>query len=131
MGREETLRLSDFLQEKVGDRLRSVVHYDADGHTVEYTRPGLEARYTEEELETLVRNLRAQNVDRKAFENLYRHGRLNATVNLFEDVMEVHFTHRDHAGTGITMDAAAQAELYSFVGDCLTVIGVQQGEETG
>lgn len=122
MSQETSLRLADHLQNRAGDRLRSVIRYDRDDYEILYIREDVEEQYTEEEIDEVVNELFSENFFRSKQEELYEHGLLNCTVRCFSHGVEMHFPHDDPAGTAVALEPQALEDFYSFIGDCMTVI---------
>lgn len=124
MSRAAARDLSAFLQEQVGDNLRSVAYYDADDYDVVYLRDDVADEYTETDHERVGRDVRLENVERHLQEDLYVHGDLQCTVRCFEDAVEMHFALDDATGVTAALDAEALTAHRTFVGQCLDIAGV-------
>lgn len=118
-----TIELADFLEKRAGDNLRSVIHYDEGDYSIVYSRDDVWENYSEDGIESVVTELQMENIERAHQENLYVHGGLNCSIRCFENGVEFHFPHSAQAGAAVAMDPQTVEELYSFIGDCLTVIG--------
>jgi len=119
---ETTRRLADHLQKRAGEYLRSVIHYDVDDYTIVYMREDVEAQYSEEDIDDVVNQLFSENFFTGKQEELYVHGNLQCTIHCFSHGVEMHFPMLDPQGAAVSLDPQATEELYSFVGDCLTLI---------
>lgn len=122
MAHEATVRLSGFLERNIEDDLRSVVHYTSDDHEIVFVRDDIEGAYSPKEIESMVDNLRIENLDRHQQEDIYVHGELNCSIRCFERGVVMHFPHRKTEGTVVGLDPQVTEDLYSFIGDCLTFI---------
>lgn len=122
MSHVETIRLSDYLRNETGNRVRSVIHYDADGYEIEYARDDSFTDYTADELAFWIDQLREDNEVAKDHQNRLDHGELMASVKVFEDVVGFHFPNEDGSGTVVTLDSSDVDNLQDFVGSCLTVL---------
>lgn len=123
MSMGSTQDLADFLQRKADDYLRSVIHYEGETYNIVFLRDDVKSGYSDEDVEEIVEELFWEGYSTPLQESVYPHGELNCTIRCFENVVGMHFPHDDTAGTAVSMDAQAARDLYSFVGDCLTVIG--------
>jgi len=111
--------LTEFLRERVGDHLRSVIYYDDDGGEVLYVREDVADQYTTDDIENVVRDVRLEAVEKPHQEDLYSHGPLNCTVRSFEDAVEMHFPHDETSGTAVALDGEVFAIHNTFIGQCL------------
>ncbi|PSP54789.1 hypothetical protein BRC82_08635 [Halobacteriales archaeon QS_1_67_19] len=111
--------LTEFLQECVGEHLRSVIFYEEDDTEIVYVRDDVADQYTDEEVERIVREVRLEAVEKPHQESLYEHGPLNCTVRWFEDAVEMHFTHDETSGTAAAMDGEVFAIHDTFIGRCM------------
>src|SRR6056297_1653070 len=96
--------LTEFLRERVGDHLRSVIYYDDDGGEVLYVRDDVADQYTDDDIDQVVRDVRLEAVEKPHQESLYEHGPLNCTVRSFDDAVEMHFPHDETSGTAVALD---------------------------
>lgn len=121
MPRSTAADLASFLQDRVGDNLRSVAHYDADSYDVVYLRDDVADQYSETDHDRVSREARLESVDREHQEDLYVHGRLECTVRAFENAVEMHFPVDDASGVTVALDAEALTAHRTFVGRCLEI----------
>ncbi|MFC4551616.1 MULTISPECIES: DUF7522 family protein [Halorussus] len=118
--RSETL--TDFLRNRVGDHLRSVLYYDESGGELLYIRDDVADRYSKTEVADVERDVRLEAVDKPHQEDLYDHGALNATVRCFDDAVEMHFPHDETSGTAVALDGEVFAIHNTFVGKCMELM---------
>ena len=111
--------LTEFLRNRVGDHLRSVIYYDDDGGEVLYVRDDVADQYTDDDIDQVVRDVRLEAVEKPHQESLYEHGPLNCTVRSFEDAVEMHFPHDETSGTAVALDGEVFAIHNTFIGQCL------------
>ncbi|WP_134670907.1 DUF7522 family protein [Halorussus marinus] len=116
--------LTEFLRERVGDHLRSVVHYTADDWQVVYLRDDVADRYADGEIERAVDDVRLEGLGKPHQESLYDHGELNCTVKCFENAVEMHFAHDANTGTAVALDAEVFAVHNTFIGRCRELMEV-------
>lgn len=114
--------LTEFLSERVGDHLRSVIRYDEDGADLVYARDDVAADYSDAELERVFRDVRLESVGKPHQEDLYDHGRLNCTVRCFEDGVEIHFARDETSGTAVSLDPEVFVAHNTFVGKCIELM---------
>ena len=116
-------RLAEFLHERVGDGLRSVIYYDPDDYEVVYLREDVAGEYTESRIEDIITDLWADSYEQGVREDLRRHGRLNATTWVFEDAIEMHFVADERQGIAVALDTETFLAQNTFVARCLSVAG--------
>ncbi|WP_128478259.1 DUF7522 family protein [Halorussus pelagicus] len=114
--------LTEFLQEQVGDYLRSVIYYDDDGGDILYVREDVADQYTDDDIDEVVRDVRLEAVEKPHQEDLYSHGPLNYTVRSFEDAVEMHFLHDETTGTAVALDREIFASHNTFIWQFLDAI---------
>lgn len=117
--------LVDFLQERAGEYLRSVIHYDRDSHELLHLRRDVAQAYSDGEIDRVLEELRHESMDAARQEAMYVHGELGCVVRVFEAAVEMHFPHAGCSGTAIALDPEAATRLHSFVGECLDSIPEQ------
>ncbi|MFC7080377.1 DUF7522 family protein [Halorussus caseinilyticus] len=111
--------LTEFLRNRVGDHLRSVIYYDDDGGEVLYVREDVADQYTDDDIDQVVRDVRLEAVEKPHQESLYEHGPLNCTVRSFDDAVEMHFPHDETSGTAVALDGEVFAIHGTFIGQCM------------
>ncbi|WP_435178668.1 DUF7522 family protein [Halorussus sp. AFM4] len=114
--------LTEFLRERVGDHLRSVLAYDDEGADLLYVRDDVADQYTDEEMARVADDVRLEAIDKPHQESLYEHGRLDATVRSFEDAVEMHFPHDETSGTAVALDGEVFAIHDTFLGQCMNAM---------
>ena len=115
--------LTEFLKERVGDHLRSVIFYDDAGGQVLYVRDDVADEYTDADIEEVVQDVRLESVDKPHQESLYSHGPLNCTLRSFDDAVELHFPHNETSGTAVALDGEVFPMHKTFVDQCLDAMG--------
>lgn len=118
-GSVDSEALAGFLRERVGDHLRSVVHYTAGDHEVVYARDDVLAQYSREEVAAVVDELGIESAERPIKEGLYVHGDLDCTIRCFQRGIEMHFIVEDGEGVAVSLDPEAFVAQGTFVGRCL------------
>ncbi|MFC4450010.1 DUF7522 family protein [Halorussus aquaticus] len=114
--------LTEFLQDRVGDHLRSVIYYDESGGDVLYVRDDVVDEYTDDDIEQVVRDVRLEAVEKPHQESLYEHGPLNATIRCFGEAVEMHFPHDETSGTAVALDGEVFAMHNTFIGQCMAAM---------
>ncbi|WP_266076459.1 DUF7522 family protein [Haladaptatus caseinilyticus] len=119
----ESKELVSFLQDRVGDHLRSVLYYDDDTHELLYIRDDVADAYDERARVDVLRDMRLEAIEKAHQEDLYIHGSLDCTIRCFDDAVEMHFIHGEARGTAVALDSEVFAVHNTFVGRCLEVMG--------
>lgn len=118
-------RVATFLQQEVGDELRSVIYYDKETFDLVYVRDDVREQYSERDLERVRQELGVASFGKPALEDLYVHGDLKCTVQCFEEAIEMHFLASDTEGIAVGLDPAAFATHRTFIGSCLAEAGFE------
>ena len=111
--------LTDFLQTRVGDHLRSVLRYDENGGEFLHLRDDVADQYSDREMDQIVQDARLEAVDKPHQEDLYAHGRLNCTVRCFDDGVEIHFPSDETSGAVVALDGEVLVTHDTFIGQCI------------
>lgn len=114
--------LVEYLEDRAGDYLRSVVHYEEADYEVLYLRDDVAEQYTEEKIEKVIQELKFEAMESNFQEQLYVHGGLGCTLRVFEKAVELHFPYDGYEGAAVALDPEAAQQLHSFVNDCLEQI---------
>lgn len=110
-------RLSRFLNDRVGDLLRGVAHYQDDEFTVVYLRDDIrEERHRDEIEQMLTRVLDEGTIEE---EQSFPFGHLHATLRIFDETIFMHFPIENRRGIVVALEPEVAQSLNSFVGDCL------------
>jgi hypothetical protein len=126
MSENRSRALTEFLQEHVGDLLRSVIYYDEDETEVVYVRDDVAEQYSDDDVAEVVQDVRLEAVEKPHQENLYAHGSMKATIRCFEEAVEMHIPHDETTGTAVALDGEVFAIHDTFIGGCLDAM---EGEE--
>ena len=105
MGREDTVRLIEYLQNESAHHVRSVLHYGGEEYDAEFIRVDVLDEYSTHDAEARIRQLRTETEARWCLQYCYDLGDLNASLNRFDDVAELHLPHPDRSGTVVTLDS--------------------------
>lgn len=109
----------DFLVDRAGEYLRSVVVYDADSSEVVFLREEGGEELPLAKVDAIVEHCRQENSEMTKLANRRGRGPLDCTVRCFGSAVEFHFARSDETGTVVELDPAAAQALYGFVRDCL------------
>lgn len=121
----EVDRLVAFLQERVGENLRSVVYYDGEGYDVAYLQDDVREQYSDDEMDDVVEDLGFEALAKPMQEELYVHGSLNCTVRCFEDAIEMNFPFDEREGVAVSLAGEAFVTHQTFVGKCMEIVGIE------
>lgn len=119
MSETDTEGFVQFVLDRAGDAVRSVVHYHADDSEVLFLRDDVADNYSALGVETVVAALRREGERSGRQEHVYAHGELNCIVRAFDGGLEMHFPYGDSEGLAVALEPRAAEHLYSFVDDCL------------
>lgn len=108
-----------FVLDRAGGAVRSIVRYDADTSDVLFIRDDVAENYSALTLETVMTALRREGEQAGRQEHLYAHGGLNCIIRAFDGGLEIHFPYGDSKGVAVALEPAAAQQLYRFVDDCL------------
>jgi len=114
--------LTEYLRDRVGEHLRSVLAYDGDGGELLYVRDDVADQYSEAEIANIVREVRLEAIEKPHQEDLYAHGSMNCTVRSFEDAVEIHLPRDETSGTVVAFDAEVFAIHNTFFGRCVDLL---------
>ena len=116
-------RVATFLEQEVGDELRSVIYYDETTFDLVYVRDDVREQYSERDLERVRQELGVASFGKPALEDLYVHGDLQCTVQCFQEAIEIHFLASDTESIAVGLDPAAFVTHRTFIGRCLEEAG--------
>lgn len=105
------------LQADVGDNLRAVAEYDADGYDVFYARDDVAARLPKV-AEEIHEDLILQGIGRERLEDLFDAGDLHCSMHRFDDLTAFHFVAGRYTGLFVSVDSDADVPLKSFASAC-------------
>jgi hypothetical protein len=114
-------RLSDFIEDRVGDSLRGVVWYDAADWEAVYVRPDLATRELYDRLDEICDRARSTR-------SLFREadypplGETTATTDVHENGVVLHFPEGPESGTLVSLDRAVARDLSEFLLECTEVL---------
>ena len=110
--------LVDDLHDYVGDSLRTVATYDADGYELHYVRDDVDALYTDDEYEAIRRELVMQDFEAGYLTDLFEGGDLSCAVHTFDDLVTFHFVDEEFDGLFVSVDADTTLQLKPFLDRC-------------
>lgn len=118
MAQKEISRtLSTYLNERIGDLLRGVAHYQEDGFTVVYLREDIQETRHREEVNKMLQRIRHEGTAEE--EQSFPFGHLHATLRVFDETIFMHFPIENQTGVVVALEPEVARSLNSFVGDCL------------
>lgn len=106
------------LTDVVGESLRCVARYDRDGYHVQYVRPDVERRYSDEEVEALHHDFILQSIGADHVEGLFHAGDLHCSVFCFEHAHVLHFVRGESEGFLVSMDATVGRSIPTVLSRC-------------
>jgi hypothetical protein len=109
----------EFVLDRAGGHVRSVLTYDDTSSEVQFIRDDVADTYSAREIETVAEALRREGQTAGRQEHLYAHGQLNCIVRCFDGGLEMHFPHGGEGGIAVALEPDAAPNLYGFVDDCL------------
>lgn len=132
MDREHVEALVEFLRERVGDDLRSVIHYDFDDadYEVVYGRSDVMAEYSPETIDSIVQSYEIDSLGKAVEEDRYAHGDLNCIVRCFEDGIEINLL-GDAEGVAVGLEGGTFLAHNTFVGTCMEITAGTRADESG
>lgn len=107
------------LREQVGDDLRVVAEYDAEGYDAFYVRGDVTPRL-ERIADELHEDLVLQGIGRERLEDLFDAGDLHCSMHRFDDLMAFHFLSAAYTGLFVSVDPGMDVPLAPFAGTCTT-----------
>ena len=109
--------LSAYLNERVGELLRGVAHYQRDELEVVYLRDDIWERRHHEEVNKMLTRIKQEGAAEE--EQSFPFGHLHATLRIFDETIFMHFPIEDQTGVVVAFEPEVARSLNSFVGDCL------------
>lgn len=105
------------------DALRMAVVYEADDYDVVYRRPDVEAAYTEEEFDEVVKNAILRGLDDVPEQSEFsRWGHLDVTVRWFHDVVIFYIPFGEWTGALVSFDRQEADDFGSLVNEILEYV---------
>ena len=117
-------RLAKFLQENVGDGLRSVIYYGPDEYEVVFVRDDV-SDFDETDIDGIVADLWADSYEQGIREDLRGQGPLDCSVWVFEEAIEMHFVADERQGVAVALDTETFLAQSTFIGQCLEIAGLE------
>ncbi|WP_276258436.1 DUF7522 family protein [Haloglomus litoreum] len=107
--------ITDEFRTDLGDELRMVAQYDADGLEVLYVRDDVDRRRSDVEFESLHEELLRENRSRTEFEGQFNSGPLRSAMLGFEEFVAFHFISTDDTGYVVTVEPDTTMNITEFV----------------
>ena len=112
----------EYLRDRLGGSLRSVVYYDSETERVSYVREDVTRKLSAEQAKRLVGFLRERDGAAEAYDRIGVDANLKCTVRVWEDRIGIQFRHGPETGTVVTMEPTVARDLHSFVSDCESIL---------
>lgn len=113
--------LVEFLLQETGDTLHVVVEYDRDAWDFLFVRDAVRERIEgwEPHADEIIDDFRREAQRNAGREQLFDVGAFYCSLQLFDGLLLVHFSHPDERGIIFGYDPAAASNLTAFVDLCL------------
>ncbi|MDY6765423.1 MAG: hypothetical protein SV377_07060 [Halobacteria archaeon] len=111
--------LDNFLRDRVGEYLRSIVHYDEEEYEFLFFRSDVEALYSDEELAKIHEEWIIERLSKDFLENLFHIGELKGITQVFDDAVLVFLPLEEYEGIFFAYDSDADIQMPSFLDECL------------
>jgi hypothetical protein len=121
----DTREFTEFMQERFGETLRSVIHYEWDEYDLLYGKDDVLAEYSEDEIEDVVEQLRYESYGKKSKELSYAHEDLKCEIQSFENGAEMNFVLGKGEGLAVGLEPEAFVTQSTFIGRCLEKAGLE------
>lgn len=118
--------LVDTLQDAVGDHLRVVGTYTADGYDIAYLRDDVRERVTESQIDRVHEDLVLRGIGKEHLEDLFDAGELHCSMYRFDESTVFHFVGEPHTGLYVAIDSDAEIDLPSFAETCRDLVGSEE-----
>lgn len=109
--------LTTYLDDRVGDLLRGVAHYQDDELEVVYLRTDIREQRHREDIQQMLTRVKQEGTPKE--EQAFPFGHLHATLRIFDETIFLHFPIENQTGVVVTLEPTVAQSLNSFVGDCL------------
>ena len=109
--------LARYLDDRVGDLLRGVAHYQEDEFTVVYLRDDIRKQRHHDEIAQMLSRITHEGTAEE--EQSFPFGHLHATLRVFDETIFLHFPIENRTGVVVALEPEVAQSLNSFVGDCL------------
>ena len=103
------------LRDDVGDGLRVVAEYTAEGYDLHYVRDDVRPKVDEMNLDRVHRELVLQGVGREYLEDLFDAGSLQCSVHRFDELTAYHFVRTEKTGGYVSVDTSAPVRMEPLV----------------
>lgn len=123
-------RIMDFLRERVGEALRTVVILQPDDWTGVYLRDDLREAYDEDTYEAVLDRFRAFSTDPTP-DPIGEIGERRALVHYHEEAFVVQLPFEDEASILVSVDADVGRELLTFIEQCREQLYADGAEPAG
>ena len=108
---------SRYLNDRIGDLLRGVAHYQGEEFSVVYLRDDVREHRHREEVRLMLDRVHHEGSAEE--EQSFPFGHLHATLRIFDETIFMHFPIENQTGVVVALEPEVARSLNSFVGDCL------------
>lgn len=130
MAMRASKRLVEYLQDRAGDALRVVFHYDArnEGYEILYMRSDIEDEYTEAELHDHFDTFRRDTELAEVQQSKLHAGDHHCSMRVYGETLLFNFTLGDDVNTIISLDPDVGRDLMGFVGNAMSMLKQDAGD---
>ena len=110
-------QLVDNLQSEYGETLRVIATYDRDGYEIHYAGQGIDANYSEVDLDNIYDDVVMQDVSHGFVDDLFNDlGDVRGQLRIFENGIVAHFWPTEtKRGVFLTFDSSADPSMRSLL----------------
>lgn len=130
MAMRASKRLVEFLEDRAGEALRVVFHYDtrSEGFEILYMRPDIQDEYSEAELLDHFDTFRRDSHLAGVQQSRLRTGDHHCSIRVYDESLIFNFTLGDYANTIISLDPDVGRDLLGFVGKAMGELKKESGD---
>lgn len=111
-------RITEYVRDRAGDGLRTVVTVREDGWELQYLRSDLKAEYAEEEYTKVVNTFRFKNPFLSPGTEHHPVGKRRAIVHYHENAIVLQFPLEEYDSLLVSLTPAAGRDLLTFIEEC-------------
>jgi hypothetical protein len=117
-------RLEEWLKNRTGRKLRSIIRYEGGEFEVTYLRDDVAQQSTEDEIKAAVDESRMESLTAPIYNNAFSeaHGDLTCLVKIFENVVELNFVVADGLGTAVALDVEALENTHDLIAEAREIV---------
>ena len=126
MGLRYGEELVEYLEDRFGPTLRSVLYYDYGDYEVLYAREEILKQYDAGQIEDIVGYLSHESAGKEASERRYPHGEIVCELEIYERAVEMNFIFGKGEGVAVGIDPYAFVGDRSFIDECLDILALDE-----